>query len=101
MIVDSAARHLGDLLDRLNLPWTVTGGHAANVYRDEIRHTSDVDIRPLAKTAQPQCLGSPERAWESCGSIWHQLASSTCAAAKSSMASKMAERRSIFLCCSK
>ena len=44
MIIDSAARHLGELLDRLNLPWTVVGGHAANVYRDEIRHTSDVDI---------------------------------------------------------
>ena len=44
MIVDSAARHLGELLDRLNLPWAVTGGHAANAYRDEIRHTSDVDI---------------------------------------------------------
>lgn len=44
MIVDSAARHLGELLNRLNLPWTVFGGHAANVYRDEIRHTGDVDI---------------------------------------------------------
>lgn len=44
MIVDSAARHLGELLNRLNVPWTVIGGHAANVYRDEIRHTSDVDI---------------------------------------------------------
>lgn len=44
MIVDSAARHLGELLDRLNLPWTVTGDHAADAYRDEIRHTSDVDI---------------------------------------------------------
>ncbi len=42
--------------------------------------------------------GSPERAWESCG---HQLASSTCAVVKSSMASKMPERRSIFLCCSR
>ena len=44
MIVDSAARHLGELLNRLNVPWTVIGGHAANVYRDEIRHTGDVDI---------------------------------------------------------
>lgn len=44
MIVDSAARHLGELLDKLRLPWTITGGHAANAYRDEIRHTSDVDI---------------------------------------------------------
>ena len=44
MLVDSAARHLGGLLDSLNLPWTVVGGHAANAYRDEIRHTSDVDI---------------------------------------------------------
>ena len=44
MVVDRAARHLGDLLNKLNLPWTVIGGHAANAYRDEIRHTSDVDI---------------------------------------------------------
>ena len=44
MIVDRAARHLSDLLNKLNLPWAVIGDHAANAYRDEIRHTSDVDI---------------------------------------------------------
>lgn len=54
MIVDSAARHLGELLDRLNLPWTVTGDHAADAYRDEIRHTSDVDILVSLGTASMQ-----------------------------------------------
>lgn len=58
MLDDSAVRALGGALDRLGIPWAVTGGVAANVHRQEVRHTGDIDVlvllaeTPLAQLTQ-------------------------------------------------
>ena len=44
MTIERTLLALRSLLDRRGVDWAVLGGHAANLYRSEVRGTKDVDV---------------------------------------------------------